>query len=109
MYEFGSHAPMHDPFGLYRRLLERQADAICELLTKRLIRKCQAESVDLMSESGLRNLWEENCAARCQDSCWSEFYDDHLKDQRKDQMILLVNALPAIERQILWLMTYHGN
>jgi hypothetical protein len=105
MYEFGSHAPMHDPFGLYRRLLEKQADAICELLTKRLIRKCQAESVGLMSEAGLRSLWEEICVARRQDSCWNELYDEHLKDR----MILLVDALPAIERQILWLMTNHGN
>ena len=101
MLEFG---PIDDSYGLYSHWMRRQGDAICELLTKRLIRKCQSEVIGLKSDTVLKNLWEEICVSLREDSVYSPLYEEHLENR----MTTLVDALPPIERQILWLMSYDG-
>ncbi|MDY7580091.1 hypothetical protein RGU70_17415 [Herbaspirillum sp. RTI4] len=104
MFEFGTRAPMHDPYGLYRSVLQDQAVQLCELLTKRLIRKCQSEKPGLMEGQGINNLWEEICVSMRMDSWLEEAYLDHLEGH----LTALVDALPLGNKQMLWLMTYDG-
>jgi len=104
MFEFGTQAPMHDPCGLYRKLLQTQAEQLCELLTKRLIRTCQSQAPGLMSSAEIKNLWEEICVACRTDAVFQSAYGEHLELC----MISLIEALPPLERQMLWLMTDAG-
>lgn len=104
MFEFGTREPMHDPYGVYRSLLEQHADAICEKLTKRLIRQFQSQVSILKADVGLKNRWEEICVSVREDSVWSSIYEEDMEVT----MQALIEALPSIEQQTIWLMTYDG-
>lgn len=104
MFELKSSTPHHDPYGLYRRLIEARAQGLCDALVKRLIRKCQKHPVGLLGNAGLKNLWEEICIAIRNDHPMKSLYEAHLQNHLND----LVMALPAIDQQTLWLVTYPG-
>jgi hypothetical protein len=53
---------------------------------------------------GFKNLWEEICIVIRSDHPLKDSYESHLKEHLND----LVMALPAIDQQTLWLMTYPG-
>ena len=98
------HQPNLDPYGLYRRLLEMHAKILRDVLVQRLIRRCQKQPVGLLGDGGLKNLWEEICIAIRIDHPMRNLYESHLEDH----LNALVMALPAIDQQTLWLMTYQG-
>lgn len=79
MFEFGTREPMHDPYGVYRSMLQQHADAICEKLTKRLIRQFQLRASILKEDAGLKNMWEEICVSMREDSVWSAIYESDLE------------------------------
>lgn len=104
MFEFGTREPMHDPYGVYRSMLQQHADAICEKLTKRLIRQFQLQASIFKADAGLKSMWEEICVSLREDSVWSSIYEENLELT----MQALIEALPSIELQTIWLMTYDG-
>lgn len=97
-------SPNLDPYGLYRRLLEIRAKGLRDVLVQRLIRRCQKQSVGLLEQAGLKNLWEEICIAIRTDHPMR----NHYEFQMEDHLNALITALPAIELQTLWLTTYRG-
>lgn len=104
MFEFGTREPIHDPYGVYRSMLQQHADAICEKLTKRLIRQFQLQASILKAGAGLKNMWEEICVSLREDSIWGSIYEENLEMK----MLALIEALQPIEQQTIWLMTYDG-
>ena len=82
----------------HRVVVLQLAQHLCDRLTKRLIRKYQAEPRGIGPES-LRNLWEEICLAMRSDHPMAEMYRQHMVDR----LASLVAALPPLEQQILWL------
>lgn len=105
MPEYRYRITNYDHFGLYRRLLEIRAQSLREVLVKRLIRKCQAQTVGLMGSAGLKNLWEEICIAMRDDHPLKDRYEDHLKNHLEG----LIQALPALDQQTLWLLARTGD
>ncbi len=81
----------------YRSLLLQQAQLIRATLTKRLIRRCQAEERGIGSD-GLRNLWEEICLAIRSGHPMSEMCQDHMLSH----LTSLVKELPPLQQQTLW-------
>ena len=106
MFEFGTTEPQHDPFGLYRKLLEDRAFELAEKLCSRVMRVCMSQEVGLTSGRGfgLKNLWDEICVAFQTDSDLTEWYSDHLVNS----MDRLICCLPQRDIQMLWLMSYEG-
>lgn len=104
MFEHQASPQNLDPNGLYRRLIELRAQALREVLVKRLIRRCQKMPVGLLANAGLRNLWEEICIAIRRELPMYDLYVSHLEDT----LDALIVALPAIDQQTVWLTTYHG-
>lgn len=104
MFEFGTTAPQHDPFGLYRKVLEVKALELAEKLCRRLIRVCMSQAVGFSGDRGLKNLWDEICVAFQTDSDLIDWYADHLHKT----MSKLVSCLPKSDVQMLWLMSYEG-
>ena len=106
MFEFSTKEPEHDPFGLYRKLLEDRAFELAEKMCRRLIRFCMSQELGLFIDNGLglKNLWDEICVAFQTDSYWTESYTDHLVIY----MNRLVSSLPQRDIQMLWLMSYEG-
>lgn len=85
----------------YRAVLIRQANELCDLLVRRLIRVCQAQPMDIGAE-GLNSLWDEICLAVRSDHPMTETYRGHLIKH----LTALIEALPAIQRQMLWVAVH---
>ena len=104
MFEHQASPQNLDPNGLYRRLIELRAQALREVLVKRLIRRCQKMPAGLLGDPGLNNLWDEICIAIRTEHPMRDLYESLLADK----LNALVMALPALDQQTVWLTTYHG-
>jgi hypothetical protein len=81
----------------YKAVLTQLAEVLCETLTKRLIRRCQAQGRGVGSDE-LQNLWEEICVGVRSDHPLVDAYCRHLEQH----LMPLVCALPVLEQQLLW-------
>lgn len=104
MFEHQPRPPNQDPYGLYRWLVEMHGQGVRDVLVRRLIRRCQKQSVGLLGDAGLKNLWEEICIAIRTDHPMRDLYESHLETH----LTALVLALPVLDQQTLWLTTYEG-
>lgn len=80
------------------------ARAVCQRLTRRLIKRLQKMTGALHSGdgSGLKNTWDELCVQmQAGESFYWDAYDDTVKQFAEDE----IEQLPQHERAAIWLQT----
>jgi len=89
---------------LIERTVAELAGHVADRVTRRLVRQLQGLEAGLLSDSGMKNLWDEICVQTRTDSAWSDSYVDFMMPKLE----AIIASLHRHEQMALWLQTYAG-